>query len=77
MPRYHFHFSDGKRTFTDSNGIELAGMAAARAYATNQIRDIRSAILDGQLQDWSGWKMLVADAEEKIVFEISFDLGQR
>jgi hypothetical protein len=26
MPRYFFHFSDGKHTFTDAAGVELNGI---------------------------------------------------
>jgi hypothetical protein len=40
VPRYYFHFSDGKRQFTDSSGVEFSGIAAARANATKQVREI-------------------------------------
>jgi len=33
MPRYFFHFNDEKRPFTDAAGVELNGIAAARAPA--------------------------------------------
>jgi hypothetical protein len=74
MPRYYFHFSDGKRTFTDSTGIKLTGIAAARSQATAQIRDMLSALSGRTLQDWSGWKVIVYDTNGKTVFEIGFDL---
>ena len=77
MPRYFFHFSDGKRTFTDSTGIELNGIAAARAHATVQIRDMRAALPGGRLQNWSGWKMIVIDMNGKTLLEVSFDLTPR
>jgi hypothetical protein len=72
MPRYFFHVSHGKRTFTDSTGIELAGIASARSHATIQIRDMKAT-----LQDWAGWKMIVVDVKGKIVFEANFDLTLR
>lgn len=74
MPRYFFHFSDGKRTFTDSIGIELTGIAAVRSQATAQIREMRGALSERTLQDWSDWKMIVIDAAGKAVFEVGFDL---
>jgi hypothetical protein len=77
MPHYFFHFSDGKRTFTDSTGIELTGIAAVRSQATEQIRDMRSALSERTVQDWSGWKMIVVDAKGKRVLEVGFDLSQR
>jgi hypothetical protein len=74
MPRYYFHFCHGKHTFTDSAGIELAGIAAARAHATVQIRDMRATLPGGRLQDWAGWKMIVVHAKGKIV--VGSDLTQ-
>jgi hypothetical protein len=51
MPRYYFHFSDGKRTFTDSIGVELTGIAAARSQVTAQIHEMRGALSERTLQD--------------------------
>jgi Domain of unknown function (DUF6894) len=58
VPRYYFHFSDGKRQFTDGSGVELNGMAAARAYAAKQVRELRVAMCHPHIQDLSGWSML-------------------
>ena len=74
MPRYFFHISRGKHTFTDSAGVELVGIAAARTHATTKIRDMRASVPAGRLQDWSGWTMTVVDAKGKTVLEIGFDL---
>ena len=74
MPRYFFHFTDGKRQFTDDSGHELSGMAAARAYATSHVRELKAAICDPHIQDVSGWTMTVVDATGKSVFSIGFDL---
>jgi hypothetical protein len=73
MPRYFFHFSDGKLTFTDSTGVEFAGAAAARAHTTRQIREIKGALCERQIMDWSGWKMIVANTDGKTIFEAGFD----
>ena len=73
MPRYFFHFSDGKRQFTDSSGHELSGMAAARAQAIQQVRDLKAAMCDPHIQDMSGWTMTVVDANGKTVLDLSFD----
>ena len=73
MPRYYFHFSDGKRRFTDGAGRELSGMAAARAHASEQVRELKAAMCDPYIQDLSGWTLTVADAAGKIVFETQFD----
>jgi Domain of unknown function (DUF6894) len=76
MPRYFFHISDGKLTFTDSTGVEFAGAAAARAHTTRQIRDIKGALSERHIMDWSGWKLIVANTEGKTVFEAGFDLDR-
>jgi hypothetical protein len=77
MPRYYFHFSDGKRTFTDSIGVELTGITAARSQVTAQIREMRGALSEHTLKDWSGWTMTAVDSKGKTVLEIGFDLSPR
>ena len=74
MPRYFFHFSDGKRRFTDADGYELSGIAAARSHATNNVRDLKAAMCDPGIQDLSGWSMTVLDVDGQAVFEIGFDM---
>lgn len=74
MPRFFFHFSDGKRQFTDTVGVELSGMAAARKHAAGQVRELRTAMCDPHIQDLSGWSLSVADAKGDTVLEVGFDL---
>ncbi len=74
MPRYFFHFSDGKRTFSDATGSELTGIAAARAHAVGQIREMKDAQSERGIQNWSKWKMVVADDKGKTIVQIGFDL---
>jgi hypothetical protein len=74
VPRYFFHFSDGKRQFTDGSGLELSGMAAARAHATKQVRDLKTAMCHPTIQDLSGWSLSVGDARGATVFALGFDL---
>jgi hypothetical protein len=73
VPRYFFHFSHGKRQFTDTSGRELSGMAAARAQAIQQVRDLKAAMCDPYIQDLSDWAMTVVDANGKTVLDLSFD----
>ena len=77
MPRYFFHFSDGKHTFTDAAGVELNGIAAAKAHAIAQIRDMRDAQSEHAIQNWAAYTMLVVDAKGKTISEVGFDLGTR
>jgi hypothetical protein len=77
VQRYFFHFSDGKRQFTDGTGHELSGMRAARAHATQQVRELKAAMCDPHIQDLSGWTMTVVDASGKTVFVLGFDLKPR
>ena len=77
MPRYFFHFNDGKRTFTDSTGSELVGIVAARNHACEQIRDMLSAKNGRSLQDWTDWKTIISDANGRTISEVGFDLVHR
>jgi hypothetical protein len=74
VPRYYFHFSDGKRRFSDEAGRDLSGMAAARDHAVKQVRDLKAAMCDPGIQDLSGWTMTVEDAQAQVVFEVGFGL---
>ena len=74
VPRYFFHFSDGIRRFSDAKGVELNGMASARAHAIRQVRDLKAAMCDPHIQDLSGWSMTVVDTDDHIIFETGFNL---
>jgi hypothetical protein len=74
VPRYFFHFSDGKRQLVDTTGIELSGLAAARRHAIAQVRDRRGALSEPHIRDLTGWKLVVADTNARIVYEVGFDL---
>jgi hypothetical protein len=54
-------------------GVELSGMAAARANAAKQVRELRVAMCHPHIQDLSGWSMTVLDAKKNPVFTIGFD----
>ena len=77
MPRFYFHFSDGKQTFTDAIGLELAGFVDVRNRVITQIRDLKRSQSEHRIQDWSGWKVIVMDAMGKMVLEVGFDLKPR
>lgn len=74
MPLYFFHFSDGKRMFSDDSGQEFRGLAAARRHAVEQVRELKAAMCDPHIQDLSGWTMTVANRNGEAVFEIGFDM---
>lgn len=74
VPRYFFHFSDGKRQFSDGTGHELHGVGDARRHAVQQVRELKVAMCDPHIVDLSGWSMTVVDACGLTVFEIGFDL---
>ena len=72
VPRYFFHFSDGKRQFSDTAGVELSGMRAARVHANNHVRELKEAMCHPGIQDLSGWTMSVTDAQGRTVCDLSF-----
>ena len=73
MPRFYFHFSDGKRRFSDSTGHELDGIAAARRHAIRQVRELKAAMYAPAIQDLSGWLITVVDGGGRTVLELDFD----
>jgi hypothetical protein len=74
VPRFFFHFSDGKRQFSDGVGSELRGIAAARVHAISQVRALKAAMSHTQIPDLADWTMTVADLRGETGFEIGFDL---
>jgi hypothetical protein len=74
VPRFYFHFSDGKRQFTDSVGFELSGLAAARKHASEQVRELKAVMCAPHIQDLSGWSLSVTDIKGDTVVELGFDL---
>jgi hypothetical protein len=73
MPRYFFHFTNGRQNFPDSTGVELPGIAAMRQHATEQILQLRSVMPGVKLQNWLGWKITVVDNVGNTVYEVGFD----
>lgn len=59
--------------FSDGDGVELRGLAAARLHAIQQVRDLTVAMCAPMIQDLSGWSMTVFNAQGDTVFEIGFD----
>jgi hypothetical protein len=75
MPRYFFHFTNGRQTFTDSAGVELPGVAAARQHATQQIHQLRKVMPGVKVQNWLGWKIVAVDKVGNTVYEIGFEFA--
>jgi hypothetical protein len=74
MPRYYFHFSDGKHTFTDKVGLELTGFADLRSRVVGHIREIKGSLSDHRIQDWTDWKLVVTEESQVTILEVGFDL---
>lgn len=55
MPRYFFHYTDGRRTCADADGLELPDDAAALKEAKLMARDLWSEPSDG------AWRIQVSD----------------
>jgi hypothetical protein len=76
MPQYFFHI-DGARHYLDTDGVELADLAAARMEA---LRIIRELMMDSMADDlWSGgeWVMTVADEAAQNLFSIRLSTLQK
>jgi hypothetical protein len=76
MPLYFFHI-DGARQYIDTEGIDLAGVDAARKEA---LRIIGELMVDHALDElWSGgeWVMTVADEAARDLFSIRLSASPR
>lgn len=75
MPKFYFHFSDGHRTFSDRDGVDLTGLGALRREAVRQIRDMKAAQLEsGTHGSWPDWTVTAVDASGAPVLHMAFDL---
>ncbi len=72
MPHFFFHLTDGKRTFTDANGVELRNSEAARAYLISHIRELRGTLSDNGIHDWSDWSVILSDVQNNTLQEKGF-----
>jgi hypothetical protein len=75
MPRYFFDFRDGDHSTTDDDGINLAGLDAARDEAARALAEMARDVLPG-----SARRVLVAEVkdeakqpllEARLVFEVA------
>ena len=65
MPRYYFHFTDGKRVCSDGDGLDLPDDEAARKEAKLEACDLQNDPW-GEC-DWSGWTIRVVDQNGRYV----------
>ena len=68
MPRYHFHLRDGAGGVTDTEGTDLPGRAAARAYAAQVARELMGRAEVKKRH----WRLDVSDDTGKVLFEVPF-----
>jgi hypothetical protein len=77
MPRYFFHFTDGRQKFTDTTGVVLPSIGAMRQHAAQQIHELCGVMPAETLQNWLGWKIIAVDSVGNTVYEIGFDFTWR
>ena len=70
--RLYFHFTNGRGTLTDAEGIEVANPDEARRDALQTINEMQSESRT-TIQDWSGWTLRVVDAAGDVAFTIDLD----
>ena len=71
MPRFFINLTDSKRFLTDSEGLELPDIDAARRHALEEAR-----FLVGQeegshrVTHWYGWRLEITDEADRVVLTI-------
>ncbi len=74
MPHYNFHFSNGKRVYSDAGGLDLPNDGAAGEEAKLTAYDLWD---DPGEADWNGWTVEVTDEEARRVISIPVGPGSR
>jgi hypothetical protein len=72
VPRYYFHFTDGKHACCDSTGLDLPDDEAARNEARLEAWDLWNDPCGGC--DWRKWTIQVADEKGRNVISLPIDL---
>ena len=67
MPRYHFHFTNGERVCSDTDGLDLPNDEAARKEAELEAYDLLNDPGEG---DWSRWTIWVTDEKARHVTSV-------
>lgn len=67
MPRYFFHFSDGRRLFTDRVGSEFRSLLDVRKNAKADARNLREALNREPIKELLNYKVVVSDQVGRIV----------
>lgn len=71
MPRYFFNVTNGVRTVTDADGVQLGDEEAMRREAREMVTDLRKEA-NITHADWSGWRVIVYDENGCECFEVKF-----
>ncbi len=70
--RLYFDLKNKQYTMPDVYGVEVADVEKARRVALDMIRTLRDED-PSVAQDWSGWKISVADTTGAVVFTLDLD----
>jgi len=66
LARYYLNLSNGEDIISDSDGIELADIHAALAYARKTVEELRAED-PFAAQEWQGWKLEIIDSSGQVV----------
>ncbi len=72
--RLYFHLQKGTEIIRDEEGVEVSNVKAGKAEALRALREMRNEA-DAELQDWTGWKLAVADDSGAVLFSLDVDVG--
>jgi len=74
MARYYFHITAGQLgLIPDTQGAEFTDLAAAHQRAVRIMYAAFDSVDD--VQDWSGWRVKVVDADGRSVLTVLFRSG--
>jgi hypothetical protein len=69
VARYYFSIAND-HSFIDTDGLELADLAAVRAEASGFARDLM--LMEPARREWSNWAIQVTDESRIVVLNLAF-----
>jgi hypothetical protein len=69
VARFYFNVTNG-RPYTDTDGLELPNLAAARAEAVGFAQDLMRR--EPARREWSSWAIRVTDEARRVVLDLAF-----
>ena len=77
MPKFFYHITDGDRTFSDANGVELKNIEEARRHLVSYIYELKSFLYEKKIYEWADWAVVLKNNKDETIEITPFNLVPR